>query len=141
MYAQDQQYPYFRYAERIDYKSILMTQIQYIHQGFQIGNTSMVQNGILSFEILLQPYLLAADDVSKNAFQEINELKERVGEEIVQLEKVQPYLRTYERNGIQDPQVTIAQKRFEFEQQKYRILLQYAKNKDLLIEEVEEEEA
>jgi len=128
--------PFTRYAERIDYKAIVMDQIQFIHQGLQLGNTKMVMNGILSLEVLLMPQL---DDDTRTAIQNLN--TER-GHEIEQLSKVRPMRRAYERKASGEPDYRdlIAQKRFELEQEKYQILLTFAKGKDLLIAEVETEE-
>ncbi len=123
-----------RYAERIDYKSILMTQIQFIHLGLQEGNTKMVMNGILSLEILLTPML------DEKTLKKIEELNKKLGNEISKLSDIRPTLRTYERRGEQDNSEVIFQKRFELEQEKYQILLRFAKTKDLLIAEVETEQ-
>jgi hypothetical protein len=131
-----QQQPFYRYAERIDYKAIVMDQIQFIHQGLQLGNTKMVMNGILSFEVLLTPML---DEDTRTAIQNLNLDK---GREIAQLEKVRPMRRAYERkaSGEPDYRELIAQKRFELEQEKYQLLLTFAKDRQLLIAEVETEE-
>lgn len=122
-----------RYAERIDYKSILMTQIQFIHLGLQQGNTKMVMNGILSLEILLTPML------DEKTIKRVEELNQKLGKEISKLSDSRPSLRTYERRGQPDNSEVIFQKRFELEQEKYQILLAFAKTKDLLIAEVENE--
>ena len=122
-----------RYAERIDYKSILMTQIQFIHLGLQNGNTKMVMNGILSLEILLTPML------DEKTVKKIENLNREKGEIIAKLSDLRPSLRTYERRGEPDNKDLIFQKRFELEQEKYQILLAFAKTKDLLIAEVENE--
>lgn len=131
---QPPQSPFSRYAERIDYKSILMTQIQFIHQGLQLGNTRMVMNGVLSLEVLLTPML---DEETRTKIQNLN--TER-GEEIKKLSKVRPMARTYERRGEPKYKDLIFQKRFELEQEKYQILLAFAKLKQLLIAEVETED-
>lgn len=128
------QYGITRYAERIDYKSIVMVQIQFIHQGLQLGNTQMVMNGILSLEVLLNPML---DDDTRKRIEKLN--LERGGE-IAQLAKVRPMKRTYERRGQPDFKTLVFQKRFELEQDKYQILLGFAKTKDLLIAEIESED-
>lgn len=131
MYRQDQ---FSRFGERIDYKSILMDQIQFIHQGLQLGNTQMVMNGILSFEILLTPML---EDDTRKRIQKLNLDK---GKEIALYERARPTRRAYERRGEPDYKVIVFQKRFELEQEKYQILLDFAKSKQLLIAEVETEE-
>lgn len=123
-----------RYAERIDYKSILMTQIQFIHSGLQIGNSHMVINGILSLQVLLTP-MIDADTIKK-----IQNLTIERGAEIAELSKARPTLRTYERRGEEDPKAVISQKRFQMELDKYQLLLDFAKSKDLLIAEVETED-
>lgn len=128
------QYGATRYAERIDYKSILMTQIQFIHLGLQLGNTKMVMNGILSLEVLLNPML---DDETK---EKIEKLNRDLGEELAIYTRVRPTRRTYERRGEPDYKEIIFQKRFELEQEKYQILLAFAKAKQLLIAEVETEQ-
>ena len=129
-----ERYGVTRYAERIDYKSIVMNQIQYIHQGLQAGNTAMVMNGILSLEVLLNPLL---DDSIRKRIEKLN--LER-GEEISKLYKVRVMTRTYERRGQPDNTTVIFQKRFELEQEKYQILLGFAKTKELLIAEIETED-
>ena len=94
----------------------------------------MVMNGILSLEILLTPML---DD---KTLKKIEELNKKLGNEISKLSTLRPTLRTYERRGQQDNSEVIFQKRFELEQEKYQILLGFAKTKDLLIAEVETED-
>lgn len=129
-------YQYSRYAERIDYKAIIMDQIQFIHMGLQVGNTRMVTNGILSLQVLLSPML---DDKTKDRIEKL--MAER-GEAIAQLLKIEPMRRAYERKALGEPdyEQVIAQKRFELEQEKYMILLDFAQEKDLLIAEVETED-
>lgn len=94
----------------------------------------MVMNGILSLEVLLNPML---DDKTRKRIDKLN--LER-GSEIAQLSKVRPMARTYERRGQPDFKTLVFQKRFELEQDKYQMLLAFAKTKDLLIAEVETEE-
>lgn len=93
----------------------------------------MVMNGILSLEILLTPML---DDDTRTGIEKLN--LER-GEEIAKLSDLRPTLRTYERRGQPDNKELIFQKRFELEQEKYQVLLAFAKTKDLLIAEIENE--
>ena len=93
-----------------------------------------MMNGILSLQILLYPML---DQETKDHLEKL--VQER-GLEIEKLSKIEPAKRTYERHSDLDMPQLIFQKRFELEQEKYQLLLTFAKSKDLLIQEVETED-
>jgi hypothetical protein len=132
---ESQQYPFTRYVEQIDYKTIIVKQIDFIHQGVQYGSTTMIKNGIMSLELLLSPML------DEDATTQIADLNTRYAEELAQLAKIHVAKRAYDRRpGQLDPDELMRQKQFELQQEKYKILLAFAKKKDLLMAEVETEE-
>lgn len=123
-------YPKFdeTFAEQIDYKSIIINQIEFIHEGMQLGNQQMINNGILSLELLLFPKL---DD---KTIAKMDELRENCQKNIKALPKAE-----HGRNkGEYDE--AVKQINFNLQIEKYRLMLVFCEQKDLLATEVETEE-
>jgi hypothetical protein len=115
------------YAEQIDYKTILLKQIEFIHEGIQLGNQNAINNGILSFELLLYPKL------DEDTFKKISKLNE---DTVSEIKKLNPSSNPKKRGDIEKQ---VANLNYELQKQKYRLLLKFCETKDLLLAEVETE--
>lgn len=115
------------YAEQIDYKTILLKQIEFIHEGIQLGNQNAINNGILSFELLLYPKL---DEDTFNKIGKLNEETETA------INKLNPSSNPRNRGDLEKQ---VANLNYELQKQKYRLLLKFCESKDLLLAEIETE--
>lgn len=115
------------YAEQLDYKTILLKQIEFIHEGIQLGNQNAINNGILSFELLLYPKL---DNETLTKIDILNKETQN------RIRNILP-VKSGKYKG--DPEKQISDLNYELQKQKYRILLKFCESKDLLLAEVETE--
>jgi hypothetical protein len=116
------------FTEQIDYKSLIVKQIEFIHEGFQLGEIRAINNGILSLETLLFPKL--DDETSK----EIENLTANVQKEI---NEMRPALYGRQKGEYEEK---LADLNYKLQVEKYRVLLEFCEKKDLLATEIDTEE-